>query len=109
MNRITFLREMHQKSVDILEMIEKSDRLAQEASRYITFAKNNPHSWCVYTIPIEEKKLDKYLKISLRLMQYYANVQVKINKPIIERMNNVKPLCSFKITEDHAVQLTGLS
>jgi hypothetical protein len=109
MNRITFLSKMHKRSLAILEMIERSDRLAQDASRYMTFAKNNPHPWHVHTIPINEKKLDKYLKISHFLMKRYADVQVKINKPIIERMNNVKPLYDFKVLEDHAVQLTGLS
>jgi hypothetical protein len=30
------------------------------------------------------KKLEKYLQISYRLMKWYAEIQVRVNKPIIE-------------------------
>jgi hypothetical protein len=109
MNRITFLSKMHKRSLAILEMIEKSDKRAQMEARYIIDAKTNPCAWHIYSLPLAEKNLEKYLQISYRLMKYYADVQVKINKPIIERMNNVKPLYDFKVLEDHIVQLTGLS
>jgi hypothetical protein len=119
---------MHKRSLAILEMIEKSDKRAQMEARYIIDAKTNPCAWHIYSVPLAEKKLEKYLQISYRLMKYYADVQVKINKPIIERMNNVKPIADITVTkdyiiqmnakpladiqqilEDHIVQLTGLS
>ena len=102
MNRATFLLNMHQRSVAILEMIEKADMWAQEAARYIIAARVNKAPWHDVTIPIYERQLEQYVKISRRLQRWYADVQVRMLRPVIEK-NNAKILGDIKVTEDHAL------
>jgi len=113
MNRTTFLRKLHQRADTILEMIQRSDKRAQDAARYIITAKTNPEAWHGITVPLYEKELDKYIKVSYRLQRYYADVMVRLTKPVIERMAEVKPIADIKtvkpLSEDHILQILNFN